>query len=145
MPDLPEEAVQAAVERAYKAGTNALEEYQTEPYNDLRLNAARASAKVVNALFEAGLLVSEEDIRADERRKTAETITAYEDLLGSIWLYIGWRYVTKQLTTEQKEMFADAVESSSRQLNDDDPSEPLDVDRWWRDDAPIRQIGEARV
>lgn len=88
--------------------------------------------------------VTEADIRADERRKVAEQITAYEDLLGSIWLYIGWRYVTKQLTTEQKEMFAAAVESSSRRLNDDDPSEPLDVDRWWRDDAPTRQTGDAR-
>jgi|GEM_PF-3944399 len=88
--------------------------------------------------------VAIDEARADERRKVAEQITAYEDLLGSIWLYIGWRYVTKQLTTEQKEIFAAAVESSSRRLNDDDPSEPFDVDRWWRDDAPIRQIGDAR-
>lgn len=87
---------------------------------------------------------AEADIRADERSKVAEEITAYEDLLGSIWLYIGWRYVTKQLTTEQKELFAAAVEASSRRLNDDDPSEPCDVDRWWRDDAPTRQTGEAR-
>lgn len=43
-------------ERAYQIGIQTLAEYQTEPYGDLRLNAARASAKVVTALMEAGLL-----------------------------------------------------------------------------------------
>jgi hypothetical protein len=46
--------------------------------------------------------------------------------------------------TAEKEMFADAVEVSSRRLHDD-LGEPTGVDRWWRDDAPIRQIGEARA
>lgn len=84
MPDLPEEAVQADVERAYKVGISVLEEYQTEPYDDLRLNAARASAKVVKALFEAGLMVSEEDIRADERRKVAERFRAFARRLRAV-------------------------------------------------------------
>jgi len=51
-----------------------------------------------------------------------------EDLLGSIWLYIGWHYVTKQLTTAQKDLFADAIEASS--LGTD---VPVTVERWWRD------------
>jgi hypothetical protein len=85
---------------------------------------------------------AEADIRADERRKVAEQIAAYEDLLGSTWLYIGWRYVTKQLTTEQKELFAAAVEASELRLNG--VGEPFDVDRWWRDDAPTRQTGDDR-
>ncbi len=41
MPEIPQEAVQAA--------TEALAEYGTEPYGDLRLNAERAAAKAVCA------------------------------------------------------------------------------------------------
>jgi hypothetical protein len=64
----------------------------------------------------------------------------YEDLLGSIWLYIDWRYVTKQLTTRQKELFADAVDRDvMRDVmrdQEEDGDEPRPVaDRWWRDDA----------
>lgn len=54
-----------------------------------------------------------------------------EDILGNVWLYIDWRYVTKQLTTEQKERFADAVDAWSQRLNDDDGRSV--TDRWWRD------------
>lgn len=60
----------------------------------------------------------------------------YEDLLGSIWLYIKWEYVTRQLTTPQKELFADAVDAWSARLNEGEPEE-LRVEsgarRWWRD------------
>lgn len=60
----------------------------------------------------------------------------YEDLLGSIWLYIKWEYVTRQLTTAQKELFADAVDAWSARLNAGEP-EDLQVEsgtrRWWRD------------
>jgi hypothetical protein len=56
----------------------------------------------------------------------AET-AAYQDLLTSIWLYVPWRYVTKQLTTEQKELWADAVEAAG------DPDAPIPADRWWRE------------
>lgn len=62
-----------------------------------------------------------------------EALQAYEDLLGSIWLYIKWQYVTKQLTTVQKEMFADAVDASSRRLNEDDEGWTPVAERWWQD------------
>jgi hypothetical protein len=54
-----------------------------------------------------------------------------EDLLGSIWLHINWRHVTKQLTTIQKERFLAAVEAWSIRL---DPNEPFDPSAWawWR-------------
>ncbi len=52
------------------------------------------------------------------------------DTLGAIWLYVSWRYVSKQLTTEQKELWADAVDEFG------DPAEPgPKAERWWRDDA----------
>lgn len=59
---------------------------------------------------------------------------AYDDLLGSIWLYINWRYVTKQLTTAQKELLADAVDRDVMRSQREDGEEPRPVaERWWRD------------
>jgi hypothetical protein len=58
----------------------------------------------------------------------------YEDLLSSLWLYINWRFVTKQLTTEQKDLFADAIDTYHARANEDDPDlGALPVERWWRD------------
>lgn len=58
-------------------------------------------------------------------------VVELQDLLGSVWLYIPWKYVSKQLTTRQKELFADAIETWSERL---DPGglEPGFVPRWWR-------------
>ncbi|ALG07645.1 hypothetical protein [Kibdelosporangium phytohabitans] len=67
-----------------------------------------------------------------------QQIAAYRELLGCIWLYVNWRYVTKQLETVQKELWADAVEQWQPD-GSDDPPPPRTVDRWWRDDAPATQ------
>lgn len=53
------------------------------------------------------------------------------DLLGAIWLHVPWRSITRHLTTEQRELWADAVEVFG------DPGSTIAVDRWWRDDAPV--------
>lgn len=57
------------------------------------------------------------------------------DLLGSIWLYVGWRSATRSLTTEQRELWADAVDADvrKRQIEDDEEPHPV-AERWWRDD-----------
>jgi len=59
----------------------------------------------------------------------------YEDLLGSIWLYINWRYVTRHLPTEKKELFADAVDAWSARLaaGDGETETRGPAERWWRD------------
>lgn len=59
-------------------------------------------------------------------------LEALRALLGSIWLYVSWRYITRQLTTEQKELWADTVEAWSQQLNAGRHPDPVVVDRWWR-------------
>ncbi|MBP2331253.1 hypothetical protein JOF56_011638 [Kibdelosporangium banguiense] len=69
------------------------------------------------------------EISADEWRAALD---AYRDLLGCIWLYVNWRYVTKQLETVQKDLWADAVD----QFGDPDERRPGKADRWWRDDSP---------
>lgn len=58
-----------------------------------------------------------------------DTERRYQDLLGAIELYVDWRYVTRQLTTEQKELWADTVEAHGERAH---PGEPTTVDRWWR-------------
>lgn len=139
MPDpIPEAALQAAAE-AMRA--RYVEEFR-EPIKPVAefLPDVRYIVEAAAPAF----AVREEEIRADERRKVAEEFTAYEDLLGSIWLYIGWRFVTGQLTTEQKNLFADAVDACWRRSDLAEGEDFMAVDRWWRDDAPIRQIGEAR-
>lgn len=62
----------------------------------------------------------------------APILKQYQDLLHSIWLYINWRHVTRQLTTVQKELFADSVDAASKRENEDgfEPWKPV-ADRWW--------------
>ena len=66
----------------------------------------------------------------------------HEDLLASIVLYIDWRYVTRQLTTDQKELFADSLERDALRAhgpNGEEPDPemarlPSYAPRWWRPD-----------
>jgi hypothetical protein len=51
------------------------------------------------------------------------------DLLAAIRLHVNWRTITVQLTTQQRELFADAVEAA-------DQDAPVQADRWWRDNLP---------
>lgn len=60
-----------------------------------------------------------------ERDAAVARADTLAEVLHSVWLYIDWRYVTKQLTTEQKNLFADAVDAHSE--------EPPVADRWWEE------------
>jgi len=57
---------------------------------------------------------------------------AFEDLLAVIELYIG-RFVVQRLTTEQRNLFAAAVDASNARRAAADPAygEPRKVERWW--------------
>lgn len=60
---------------------------------------------------------------------------AMQDLLGSIWLYVGWRSATRSLTTEQRELWAKAVDAECRKVQIEASEEPHPVAvRWWRND-----------
>ena len=50
-----------------------------------------------------------------------------QETLASLWLYIG-RFEVSQLTTEQKDCLADAVDASFREDGELDR-----LERWWRD------------
>jgi len=49
----------------------------------------------------------------------------------SVWLHGKWRWLTSQMTTEEREAFADAVDRYGDLLADGE--ERLPVERWWRD------------
>jgi hypothetical protein len=59
-------------------------------------------------------------------------VDQYREMLASIWLYVDWRYVTKKLTTEQRELWAHAVEWTSEREH---PGDGTKADRWWTDTA----------
>lgn len=59
--------------------------------------------------------------------------TEEQFILASIYLYVSWRYVTKQLTTEQKNMWADAVDAVHRWYTYLDGEEYEPIERWWED------------
>lgn len=89
-------------------------------------SAAHDTARAIEGV------VAELPIVGDYRNSGAEPadpqdeVTRLRDLLGCIWLYVNWRYVTKQLTTEQREMWADAVDGFGE-------PETGKAERWWRD------------
>jgi hypothetical protein len=84
--------------------------------------------------FEA--MAGENERLRKENREMDGRLAAMRDLLGSIWLYVNWRYVTKQLTTEQKELWADVVDADVMATRAADGEVPRGVaDRWWREDA----------
>lgn len=64
-------------------------------------------------------IVSEQD-----RAASLNDPERLRDLIATLWLYIG-RYAETQLTTEQKELLADVVESTP-------PLFQTVFDRWWR-------------
>lgn len=101
-------------------------------------SAGSSAAHLARVALEAAVPViraaDEHPIAADEH-----PIAAYQDLPSSIWLYIDWRYVTRQLTAEQRELFADAVDAEGRRVAEQEGpawGAPTRVDRWWRDGEP---------
>ena len=63
------------------------------------------------------------------------TYDRQRELLASMWLYTNWRYVTKNLTTEQKELWADVIDEVHRaqEIEDGTPEDFWPVERWWRE------------
>lgn len=79
---------------------------------------------------------------ADDAIAAHEENEQLRDLLGSISLYVNWRFTTKQLTTEQKELWARVVDAWSMGLQGADGYAPERVtDRWWRDDVEVSPPG----
>jgi len=54
---------------------------------------------------------------------------AREEILALIWIYSDWHYVTRNLTTPERELWADAIDNVHRR---DHAIDFVPVDRWWR-------------
>lgn len=79
----------------------------------------------------------EEDTLTDAVLAELEKAQALADAAwGSVWLHGKWSWLTKNMSTEQREYAADCVARWSAALNADDPNlevgEPEGL-RWWRE------------
>lgn len=94
--------------------------------------------------WDAAIKLAEAVLFEQERRRTAlaeREAALYEDstasaaldgALHSVWLHGDWRWLTRNMTTEEREAAADAVARYSRRIDPDaDPLTDADL-RWWR-------------
>lgn len=60
--------------------------------------------------------------------------TDLDGAMHSVYLHGKWRWLTQNMTTEEREAAADAVQRYSRVLNAIDDEEPISDEhlRWWR-------------
>ncbi|GAA3750328.1 hypothetical protein [Micromonospora maritima] len=56
----------------------------------------------------------------------------------SVYLHGNWWWLTKKMTTEEREAFADAADRHRATWPVDDQGSPMN--RWWRDDTPTLVI-----
>lgn len=107
--------------------------------------AAHAAVGEVRRLCEMTIADSVRVPAVEQARDTLAAIDAItpdkqlpgDEAWGSVWLHGNWRYLTKNMTTPEREHAADAVARWSAALHaedsDLDEGEP-DGLRWWRDD-----------
>jgi len=100
---------------------------------------AQAAVAAVRRLCDLTIAASHRVQAIDQAQDTLaviNSITEGQPLPGdaawhSVWLHGNWRYLTKNMTTPEREHAADAVARYSAHLEPDEP-EIADL-RWWRD------------
>jgi hypothetical protein len=60
-----------------------------------------------------------------------QRLAALDGAVHSVWLHGKWRWLTSNMTTEQREAAADAVQRHSVVIDPDEPLTDEDL-RWWR-------------
>jgi hypothetical protein len=67
-----------------------------------------------------------------ERDAAREDVALLERVAHSLWLYVSDRgTAVRDMTTEEKERYANAVEAASATYSEEDP--PVTFRRWWRE------------
>jgi hypothetical protein len=68
---------------------------------------------------------------------TAEPTADLDGAMHSVWLHGQWRWLTRNMTTDQREAAWASVKRHSAAINDPH-TEPLsdDTGAWWRTDTP---------
>ncbi|MFK0288275.1 hypothetical protein ACIQVL_48560 [Streptomyces sp. NPDC090499] len=136
---------------AERAEMEALLHRQKADTAAARAQAARAHAEAVTAqaavaevrrLCDMTIAGSSRVQAIEQARDTLtviDAITGGQPLPGdaawhSVWLHGNWRWLTKNMTTPEREHAADAVNRYSAHLNAEDPDlEEITDLRWWRD------------
>jgi hypothetical protein len=61
-------------------------------------------------------------------------MTELDGAMHSVWLHGDWFWLTRHMTTPEKDAAADAVERYARSAHDPDDGEwePIPSLRWWR-------------
>ncbi len=95
---------------------------------------ADVSAGAVARTVAMSHIAAERDAERAGREQAEAEARQLRELLHDVWLYIDGRYVTKQLTTEQKGMFADAVDEHT-------DGGYHAADRWW---PAVAEVAEDR-
>ena len=92
---------------------------------------------VIPAVRERGIadgLAQARDIHAqviaDDRAGTLEP-DPLDAAMHSVWLHGDWRWLTKNMTTEEREAAADAVQRHNTLLNDPELADDVLDLRWW--------------
>jgi hypothetical protein len=99
----------------------------------------QAALTAVRRLCDLTISASARVDAVDQARDTLaviDSVTEGQPLPGdaawhSVWLHGNWRYLTKNMTTPEREHAADAVQRYSAHLEPDEPE--IDDLRWWRD------------
>jgi hypothetical protein len=127
-------ADEVASQRKLKAAAQTAKAELRNEYDRRRLALVDALGTTERASWEELVEAARSDqVRlADARGEQAAVVVRYQDLLGVIFLHVKWRWLTKQVETEQKELWADAVDAWSERLNDEENG--MRVARWWRED-----------
>lgn len=141
----------ADAERAEMAALLHTEQAATERAN---ARAARAYAEAVTAqaaLAEVRRLCDmtiDASVRVQAVEQARDTLAVIDSITegqplpgdaawGSVWLHGNWKWLTKNMTTPEREHAADAVARWTAALNAEDhdleTEEPEGL-RWWRDD-----------
>lgn len=89
---------------------------------------------IVLLLFWVAVLLHKEFSTADRKVKAifdaeaaAQQQQDIRDLAATLWIYSNWRYITRNLTTQQRELWADVIDEWHAKQG-----EPDKVERWWR-------------
>jgi hypothetical protein len=159
--ELDQVRAELRVARQHAHRTDAERAEAEARYHQAKAEAERASARAARTHAEAVTTTAalaqvrrlcdmtiSDSIRSDAIQQAHDTLAAINAITGneplpgdaawhSVWLHGNWRWLTKNMTTPEREHAADAVARYSDYLTNEDPDlgpagEPEDL-RWWRD------------
>lgn len=158
--ELPRLKFELRVAKQHAHRTDAERAEAEARYHQAKADAERANARAARTHAEAvttqaalaGVrrlcdLTISASVRVDAVNQARDTIAAIDSVTGSellpgdsawgtVWLHGNWKWLTKNMTTPERELAADAVARWSAALNaadeDLEAGEP-DGLRWWRD------------